>query len=299
MPVSDGVSRQFERINTFLQYLPKIALPGKEKSSKSSFFKLSLGSQKMKALNKLSAVFLLSAGAFCHQALADTSVFTSMDDPSTAKKPFEGSASAGYLAQTGNTTSSSLTAQTSMTWFRDSTAYSLWGNAANTSSNDERSSETYNLGGRTRYNLNSYDYLFGQASWLSDRFNGYDSRDVLTAGYGRQILSGPIHSLRAEFGPGVRYDDYHDGGHETKALGYGALSYQWQLTDNTKFIQGISVLSSFSEDTTLNSETGLQVGINDHFSLKLAYNVTWNNDPPASAPDRTDTKTSIMLSYAM
>jgi len=253
----------------------------------------------MKALNKLSAVFLLSAGAFCHQALADNAVFTSMDDPSTAKKPFEGSASAGYLAQTGNTTSSSMTAQTNMTWYQSSMAYSLWGNAANTSSNDERSSETYNIGGRSRYNLNSYDYLFGQASWLSDRFNGYDSRDVLTAGYGRQILNGPVHSLRAEFGPGVRYDDFHDGGHETKALGYGAISYQWQLTDTTKFVQGVSVLSSFGEDTTLNSETGLQVAINSHFALKLAYNVTWNNNPPESAPDRTDTKTSIMLSYAM
>ena len=45
----------------------------------------------MKAYNKLSAVLLLSAGAFCHQALADNAVFTAMDDPSTAKKPFEGS----------------------------------------------------------------------------------------------------------------------------------------------------------------------------------------------------------------
>jgi len=253
----------------------------------------------MKAYNKLSAVLLLSAGAFCHQAMADNAVFTSMDDPSTAKKPFEGSAAAGYLAQTGNTTSSSMTAQTNMTWYQSSMAYSLWGNAANTSSNDERSSETYNIGGRSRYNLNSYDYLFGQASWLSDRFNGYDSRDVLTAGYGRQILNGPVHSLRAELGPGVRYDDYHAGGHQTKALGYGAVSYQWQLTDTTKFIQGVSVLSSFGEDTTVNSETGLQVAINSHFALKLAYNVSWNNHPAESAPDRTDTKTSIMLSYAM
>lgn len=253
----------------------------------------------MKALKKLSAVLLLSSGVFCHQAFADNNVFTSMDDPSSAKKPFEGSASAGYLSQSGNTTSSSLTAQTNMTWYTTNYAYSLWGNAANTSSNDERSSETYNIGGRTRYNINSADYLFGQASWLSDRFNGYDSRDVLTAGYGRQILNGPVHSLRMEFGPGVRYDDFHDGGDETKALGYGALSYQWQLTDTTKFIQGLSVLSTFGEDTTVNSETGLQVAINEHFSLKLAYNVTWNNNPPASAPDRTDTKTSILLSYAM
>ncbi|RWR03493.1 membrane protein [[Pantoea] beijingensis] len=251
----------------------------------------------MKALNKLSAVLLLSAGTFCHQALADNSVFTSMDDPSTAKKPFEGSASAGYLAQTGNTKSSSLAAATNMTWYQTRTAYSLWGNASNTSSNDERSSETYQVGARSRYNMTDYDYLFGQASWLSDRLNGYDGRSIFAAGYGRQILNGPIHSLRIEAGPGVRYDDFHEGGHDTQALAYGALSYQWQLTDTTRFIQGVSVLGS--DDTTVNSETGLQVAINDHFSLKLAYNVTWNQNPPESAPDKTDTKTSIQLSYAM
>ncbi|MBP2171192.1 putative salt-induced outer membrane protein [Erwinia toletana] len=250
----------------------------------------------MKALKKLSAVLLLS-GMCCHQALADNSVFTTMDDPSTAKTPFEGSASAGYLAQSGNTKSSNATAATNMTWYQTRTAYSLWGNASNASSNDERSSETYQIGGRSRYNMTDYDYLFGQASWLSDRFNGYDGRSILAAGYGRQILNGPVHSLRVEAGPGVRYDDYHEGGHDTQPLAYGAVSYNWQLTDNTKFIQGVSVLGS--DDTTVNSETGLQVAINEHFSLKMAYNVTWNQNPPESAPDHTDTKTTILLSYAM
>lgn len=48
-------------------------------------------------------------------AAADDSVFTVMDDPASAKKPFEGNLNAGYLAQSGNTKSSSLTADTTMT----------------------------------------------------------------------------------------------------------------------------------------------------------------------------------------
>lgn len=48
-------------------------------------------------------------------ATADDSVFTVMDDPASAKKPFEGNLNAGYLAQSGNTKSSSLTADTTMT----------------------------------------------------------------------------------------------------------------------------------------------------------------------------------------
>ena len=56
----------------------------------------------------------------------------------------------------------------------------------------ERSSEKYAVGGRSRYNLTDMNYIFGQGSWLTDRYNGYQQRDVLTAGYGRQILNGPV-----------------------------------------------------------------------------------------------------------
>jgi len=252
----------------------------------------------MKLLKTVPVALLLVGGQFyTHFALADDSVFTVMDDPATAKSNFAGNLNAGYLAQSGNTKNSSLTANTNMTWFQDVMAWSLWGSASNTSSNDVRSSEKYSIGGRSRYNLSDENYLFGQASWLTDRFNGYHARDVLTAGYGRQILNGPVHSLRVEFGPGVRYDEYEGGGHKTQALGYASGTYNWQFTDNAKFIQGVSVFGS--DDTTINTETAMDVAINDHFGLKIGYYVTWNSEPPASAPGHTDRRTQITLGYTM
>ena len=144
----------------------------------------------MKLLKTVPAALMLAGGVFASlNATADDTVFTVMDDPSTAKKPFEGNVNAGYLAQSGNTKSSSMTADSTLTWYGNTTAWSLWGNASNTSANDERSSEKYAVGGRSRYNMTDYDYLFGQASWLTDRYNGYRQRDVMTAGYGRQFLN--------------------------------------------------------------------------------------------------------------
>ena len=69
-----------------------------------------------------------------------------------------------------------------------------------------------------------------------------------------------------EFGPGVRHDEYHGGGRSTKGLAYGAANYSYQLTDNTKFIQGVSALAN--EETTLNSESALNVAINDRFTAR-------------------------------
>ncbi|NDO80159.1 hypothetical protein CJP72_05025 [Citrobacter sp. NCU1] len=252
----------------------------------------------MKLLKTVPAALMLAGGVVASMhAAADDSVFTVMDDPTTAKKPFEGNLNAGYLAQSGNTQSSSLTADTTMTWYGQTTAWSLWGNASNTSSNDERSSEKYAVGGRSRFNTTDYDYLFGQASWLTDRYNGYHERDIATAGYGRQFLNGPVHSFRFEFGPGVRYDERTDDTTETQPLGYASGAYAWQMTDTTKFTQGVSVFGA--DDTTLNSETALDVAINEHFGLKVAYNVTWNSEPPETAPEHTDRRTTVSLGYKM
>ena len=94
----------------------------------------------MKLFKTVPVLIVLAGGVLASlNAAADDTVFTVMDDPSTAKKPFEGSVNGGYLAQSGNTTSSSLTADSTLTWYGTSTAWSLWGTASNTSSNDERS----------------------------------------------------------------------------------------------------------------------------------------------------------------
>jgi putative salt-induced outer membrane protein len=229
--------------------------------------------------------------------LADNTLFTAMDDPSTAKKPFDGNIQAGYNAQSGNSQNSTLLANTTMTWFNNDAAYSLWGAANNSTSSNVRSSERYQASGRTRQNLTSRNYMFGQAGWLNDRFNGYNSRTTVTGGYGRQIFNGSLHDLRVEFGPGVRHDEYRGGGRSTRALAYGAANYSYRLTDNARFSEGLSALAN--DETTINSETALNVSINNDFSLRLAYTVTYNSKPPASAPKNTDTTTSVTLVYGL
>jgi putative salt-induced outer membrane protein len=81
----------------------------------------------MKLLKTVPAALMLAGGVFASMnATADDTVFTVMDDPTTAQKPFEGNLNAGYLAQSGNTKSSSLTADSTLTWYGSNTAWSLW-----------------------------------------------------------------------------------------------------------------------------------------------------------------------------
>lgn len=116
------------------------------------------------------------------------------------------------------------------------------------------------------------DFLFVQGGWLSDHYSGYRLRDTPVIGCDLQVLAGPICALRIEAGPGIHHDEYRSRSSTTKALGYAAVSYNYQLTENTILIQGLSVLSN--DYITVNSETGLNVDINSHFVLKFSYSAT-------------------------
>ncbi len=87
------------------------------------------------------------------------------------------------------------------------------------------------------------------------------------------ILNGPVHSLRFEFSPGVRYDEYTDGDTDTQPLGY-ASGYLGladdRLTPNLR--KGVSVFRRRGHHGQLRG--ALNVAINAHFALKVAYNVT-------------------------
>ncbi|WP_051524021.1 DUF481 domain-containing protein [Zymobacter palmae] len=238
----------------------------------------------------------LLAAAHSFSAMADVTDFEALDDPSTAKKPFDGKAQLGYTGHSGNTDSKTLNAGAYATWFRKDHSYSIWANANSASSDDETTAERYQLGGRTRYNLTNRNYLFGQLRWTSDRFAGYHSRTVLAGGYGRQILVGPPHSLSVEAGPGIRHDDLTSGGSDTRLIAYGALNYAYHISDTANFTQRIG-LQYAGNNTTTDSESALNVSINKDFTLRLAYAIEHNSNPPADTTHKTDSTTTVSLIY--
>ncbi|WP_251975965.1 DUF481 domain-containing protein [Salinicola avicenniae] len=242
----------------------------------------------------LGLVGLTGAGA----AQAQLEDFEVMDNPAEAEKPFEGTAELGYNKISGNSDSESLRASADMTWFRAPWSYSLKLAARNASDDDETSAEEYLVAGRTRYNLSRENYLFGLARWDKDRFSGYDSQSTLAGGYGRQLLSGPPHSLAVEVGPGVRHDEYEDGGSDNVGLLYAGLDYDWQFSDTSKFSQSLATEAS-DENIIGRSETALTVAMNDALALKVSYEVEFNDNPPPGASSQTDTYTGVSLVYDM
>ncbi|MCM2972281.1 DUF481 domain-containing protein [Larsenimonas suaedae] len=211
---------------------------------------------------------------------------------------FDGSAELGYTRLTGNSESETLLAKLTGTWYRDAWTYSLHGETTSASEDGEQSAEEYILSGRSRYNLDIDNYLFGLLRWDKDRFSGYDSQTTLAGGYGRQLLDTDTQSLTLEAGPGVRHDIYNNGDVENLPLAYGALDYKWKVSDTAAFLQDFTAEGT-RENVIGRSSTALQVAINDTLSLKVSYDIEHNTNPPEDAEEQTDTKTAVSLVYGV
>ncbi|XOD70276.1 MAG: YdiY family protein [Sodalis sp. (in: enterobacteria)] len=238
-------------------------------------------------------IFIIYLSSFF--SFADTDIFTVIDNSSRENCSFKGDIFTEYIAMNGNTRKFNFSNRTMLTWFQKINAYSLLVGASNNSTDGHRNLEKYQAGIRAKHNLNYDNYLFTQSYWLSDRYNGYHSLNTFTGGYGSLVLKGPIHNLLFEIGPGVRHEEYFRGGRSTKTLISFTALYAYQLTNNTKFDQKTSILAY--SDITINSQTGLNVNINDYLTLKIAYNITWNNYIPKNLKKNIDTKTSLFLVY--
>jgi len=147
----------------------------------------------------------------------------------------------------------------------------------------------------TDFELNERDYLFGVLRSTRDEFSGYDYQASAAAGYGRKLWIADHGHWDAEIGPGVRVAETSDGERDTNAILRANTSFAYAVSDTARFEQDVTVLAG-SDNTEIESVTGLSASITDTLAMKLSYTVAHNTDVPADT-EKTDTYTSINLVY--
>ena len=174
----------------------------------------------------------------------------------------------------------------------------------------QRTNEKYSLSAQGNYKLNEdHSHLFIYGSYVSDYFGAYRNEAVISAGYGLRLLDRSDMWLNAEIGPGYKYFQYPDtssevdengnslaGEREGEIIALGKLNYNWQISDNAKFTQLLSIEHG-ETNTKTRSETALLAKINGSLQMKVAYNIT-NNSDVADDKESTDTETSLTLVYS-
>jgi len=171
----------------------------------------------------------------------------------------------------------------------------------------KRTNEKYSASAQGNYKLNEdHSHLFVYGSYDSDYFGAYRNEAVLSIGYGLRLLNRSDMYLNAEIGPGIkRFEEqkkFDENGvrlptvTENEAIGVAKLDYNWQISDNARFTQLVSVEYGDTNTKTV-SESALLTKINGSLQMKFAYNITHNSEVDANKKS-TDTETSLTLVYS-
>ena len=155
--------------------------------------------------------------------------------------------------------------------------------------------ERYEARGTANYYWTEDDYLYGRLDWRKDNFGGVREEWVPSVGYGRVLIRSERHDLRGEVGAGYRFADLSDGTSEDGGLISGGMRYRWQISETAEFFQNALVQWS-SDNTYVESETGLRTSIVANLSARISYIVRHNTDVPDGTRN-SDFFTNIGLEY--
>ncbi len=217
--------------------------------------------------------------------------------PLAARAEWRGEAGAGLLTTTGNSESESFNGKFVLDWIHAPWKNSLTGTAINSGDEDGRTAERYTVGDKLDWHFTDRDYLFGAVDWEKDLFGGFRERTAETVGYGRHLLTGPVHRLDAEIGAGMRQTEEQDtGDKDSEAIGRAGAKYQWKITDHSAFAQSVKVEYGRS-NTFTEAITELKLAVVGNWFASLSFTLRNNSDVPADTK-KTDTFTAVNLSYA-
>jgi putative salt-induced outer membrane protein len=210
--------------------------------------------------------------------------------------PWSGKASLGYLSTSGNTDTTTYNTAFEVTYAVNKWSHTASGSANGNEESDLHLAEAYQLGWKTDYNFTEHDYLFGLVNWRKDRFAGVTEQLTESIGYGRRLISTPVHLLSAEIGAGYRDADLSDDSSESGAIIRGGLDYTWTFTEKSGFDQYISIESG-SDNTYIESISALRASLLGDFAIVLSYTVRHNTDVPLGS-EKTDKLTAISIELA-
>lgn len=207
-----------------------------------------------------------------------------------------GEAGLGYLQNDGNAQSRSLNGKLVVNYQDECWKNVFAASAINSADAVANTAERYTVGDQLNHDFTENDYIFGALDWEKDLFGGIRERTSETAGYGRHLLRGPVHTLDTELGLGARQTEQQITGlKESDMIGRASARYLWNLTQTSSFGESAKVESGQS-NTYLESITELKLAIVGNLFAALSYTVKNNSQVPAGT-ENTDTSTAINLTY--
>ena len=214
------------------------------------------------------------------------------------EKKFSDEAELSYVDTGGNTDVTTLSAKNLLKYKFTEKLEGSWKAAVVYGEDDgEKNAESYLTEFRADYLFTERFYSAFIAGWEQDDFAGIHSRYYAGPAAGYKILTGPNHFLLGELGVTYVDEEYIDETEEEYMSGRAFVKYEYALTEKNKFSQSLEYLHDFEDNDNynINSVTALVSALSDYLSLKISYEVNYDNKPVPSTLDDTDTILTVAL----
>ena len=197
-----------------------------------------------------------------------------------------------YVTTSGNTDAETLSGKLDAKKEEETNRYFLRGSALRAEDRGDETANKWLLDGRWERALKKKLFGFLTASYLKDKFSGYDYRVGSGPGFGYDLIKTKEHHLKGMISALYCYDKFTEGekSSDSYIAGKAAVNYEWHILENLKFKENADYLVSF-EDTDryfINSETALEVKVNGNVSLGVSYSIAYQNKPPFPDIEQTD-----------
>ncbi len=198
-----------------------------------------------------------------------------------------------YVTTSGNTDTQTLSGKLGAEKKGELYRHILKGNFLRAEDRGEETANKWLLEGRSERVLKERLFAFLTASYLQDKFSGYDYRMSAGPGLGYDFIKTEEHELKGLMSVLHSRDKFSeaDKGSDSYISGKAAMYYIWNILENLRFKQNADCLISFEDMDTyfINSETALEVKVNGNVSLGVSYSIAYQNKPPFPEIERTDT----------
>lgn len=224
------------------------------------------------------------------------SLASAAQDQEERERPYDASASVGYVGTSGNTDVTTLNTEFLMTYFDENWTHNFVFNTLSSRQDGNARAERYFIRNKSDYALMNEDqYLYAQASYTDDRFSGFDYQAAVSVGYGQYFLRGDGLDLQGFAGLGYRQNDSKTTGSEGEAVLTLGEELDWVISETSSLTQALT-FEIGDKRTITTFEIGLESDIVDRISTRIAFQYRNNSDVPPGIKN-TDTQTSISLVY--
>lgn len=239
------------------------------------------------------------------RSLLLTLAVAAMATPAMAEDGWSGEGSFSASASTGNTETSHVGLGVKLGYETGRWLYAFNTSADYGETDGQETENRFLIGGNVDVKLGDKLFGFGQASYESDDFSGFESRIFAGGGLGYEIFDTPKTKWKVRGGPGFKIDEVRPvvtngvvttPGETVESFSAIANSdFGFQFNDNVGLTNVTTALYA-KESTQLTNVTALTATLTNTLSARVSFDVRHDTNPPDGF-EATDTITKVSLVY--